>query len=526
MAIEDEVQPSEADPLIGRVLDKYRVVEHIARGGMGRVYRAIQENLGREVALKVLDARDGGDPDFERRFAMEAAVCSRLTHPNTVRIFDFGNAGGGLVWIAMELLRGRSLQEAVAAEAPMDPLRVVRLMKQVCGSLAEAHDHHVVHRDLKPSNILLTSHGGEEYPKVVDFGLVKPLDLDIEVTRSGMLLGSPMYMAPEQITGGSIDARTDLYALGAMLYVMLTGEPPFGRGVAISLMMSHVNDPIPAFVERNPSVAVPASLEWVVRTCLSKSPDERFASARELKRALNACELELEGELAGPLVLALDHGQVVLPAGIEEPSATGLQRGLLPLPASPTQPTLAADLRPALQRHPTARRAVLAVVVAGALMVMALIGSWRDQEGGLEPTLGVSPQEAPLLLLEVILHTEPPGAHVERDGVFLGDAPVRLAIPEGSRWALRVEREGFQTRELVLDGTQPTVRVTLDPLESELVAPAARPAPSVEHAPAPTVAPTGAFRRPKPRPPVVTSEPTPPTPQPEPEGEIRDPWSP
>ncbi|MBW2253027.1 MAG: serine/threonine protein kinase, partial [Deltaproteobacteria bacterium] len=229
----DHLDPASAseDPLVGKLLDRYRILGLIARGGMGRVYRAHQENLERVVALKTLDAQAGGDEDeFRQRFSLEASLCAKLSHPNTVRIFDYGTTDEGVCYIAMEFLEGRSLHQVIKEEAPFEPLRAIRLVKQICGSLAEAHDQQIVHRDLKPGNIILTCHGEEgEFPKVLDFGLVKALNQETEVTQAGALLGSPMYMSPEQVQNEPVDPRTDVYSLGVILFIMLTGEPPFGR---------------------------------------------------------------------------------------------------------------------------------------------------------------------------------------------------------------------------------------------------------------------------------------------------------
>jgi serine/threonine protein kinase len=217
-----------ADPLIGRLInDRYRIASLVARGGMGRVYRAEQAPLGREVALKVLHPRYEGDhdPEFQRRFFLEASTCAKLSHPNTVTIFDYGRTEDDIYYIAMELLEGRTLHRAVRTDGPFAPQRAMHIARQVCRSLREAHKSGLVHRDLKPANVFLMRHGDEEdFVKVLDFGLVKDIETpDEDLTETGLFMGSPKYMSPEQIRGENVDGRCDVYALGVMLYEMLTG---------------------------------------------------------------------------------------------------------------------------------------------------------------------------------------------------------------------------------------------------------------------------------------------------------------
>ena len=188
------------DPLVGKLLDgRYRIRRAIARGGMGRIYEGTQEPLGRRVAVKVLALGydEELDPAFEKRFFLEASACSQLSHPNTVRIFDYGVADGETCYIAMEYIEGETLLRLIQQEAPLDPLRITHIVRQICASLDEAHTAGLVHRDLKPSNVLLTSHGQEDdFAKVLDFGLVKRTGDGEELTRSGLFLGSPKYMSP------------------------------------------------------------------------------------------------------------------------------------------------------------------------------------------------------------------------------------------------------------------------------------------------------------------------------------------
>jgi serine/threonine protein kinase len=298
------------DPLIGRVVnDRFRIVAMIARGGMGKVYRAEQAPLGREVALKVLNPNYSGDsdPEFHKRFFLEASTTAKLTHPNTVSIFDYGRTDDDVYYIAMELLEGKTLHRALRESGPMDAARTLHVARQVCRSLREAHGLGVIHRDLKPANIYLVKHGDEhDFVKVLDFGLVKNLeDKGEDLTQTGLFMGSPKYMSPEQIRGERVDGRADVYALGVIMYEMLTGKVPFDRPNSVNILMAHVHEPPPPMREINPRVSVPPLLEQIVMKTMAKSADDRFASMDELLVALkqvgadNGLGLSMSREMSG-----------------------------------------------------------------------------------------------------------------------------------------------------------------------------------------------------------------------------------
>ncbi len=283
------------DPLIGKLIgDRFRVVSLIARGGMGRVYKAEQAPLGRVCAIKVVNAGFGAvDPEFHRRFFLEASISSKLTHPNTVTVFDYGRTDDDIYYMAMELLEGRTMHRALREDGKFTEDRVLHIARQICRSLREAHGHNVIHRDLKPANVFLVTHGDEkDFVKVLDFGLVKNVDErpEEQLTQTGLFMGSPKYMAPEQIEGHKVDGRTDIYSLGVMMYEMLTGRVPFERASSVNTLMAHVHEAVPPLRVTNPTVDVSSAFEALILRCMAKQPEERFASMDDLLNHLKGID--------------------------------------------------------------------------------------------------------------------------------------------------------------------------------------------------------------------------------------------
>lgn len=289
----DDPQPTEStgcDPLIGRtVSDKFTITGIIARGGMGKVYKAVQAPLGRLCALKVLSPKydQEHDPEFQRRFFREASTAAKLNHANTVTVYDYGR-DGDIYYIAMEYVRGRTLYQIVHEDGPMDEVSVSHIMREVGRSLREAHALGVIHRDMKPANVIVTTQGEELALKVLDFGLVKKFSAEDteELTQKGLFMGSPKYMAPEQILGHSLSPRTDIYALGVVAYELLTGEPPFERANSVKTLMAHVNESPPPMRRMLPELRAGQACIDVVMRCLAKDPNDRFEDIDHLLEAL------------------------------------------------------------------------------------------------------------------------------------------------------------------------------------------------------------------------------------------------
>jgi serine/threonine-protein kinase len=275
-----------------RSIGRYRLEKRIGRGGMGEVWVAWHEQLRRKVALKILRPEAGTDPHTIARFEREVMATAELTHPNTVRIYDHGVTEDGLWYYAMELLSGEDLGTLVRAEGPLPPARALHIVRQLARAMAEAHAHGIIHRDIKPENIFITTLGGEvDFVKVLDFGIAKldRPDGSGNLTTTGFVAGTPAYVAPEVTTGGSADARTDVYGIGGTLYYALTGTIPFRADNPRELFHKHLREPLELPSARL-GEPMPADLEAVVVRAMAKQPDHRFAHAGELVDALDACE--------------------------------------------------------------------------------------------------------------------------------------------------------------------------------------------------------------------------------------------
>jgi hypothetical protein len=278
-----------SDPFLGVVLDdRYEIVGRLGSGAMGTVYRAHQTKVGRDVAIKVLSEAISADESVTERFKNEWQIIAELRHPHTLKLIDVGTCPGGQLYIVTELLSGASLLKLMR-EKSLTPQRILRLMRQVCESLAEAHGKGIVHRDIKPANLFVETVGDQEIAKVLDFGIAK-LSHQPGLTASGTVFGTPAYMSPEQARAQQVSAQSDVYSLGIVLYECFAGKPPFESPVPINVMLEHMSlAPMP-LSKRVPPVDVPLELEELILSMLAKDPEGRPNGAMEVARRLETIE--------------------------------------------------------------------------------------------------------------------------------------------------------------------------------------------------------------------------------------------
>jgi serine/threonine-protein kinase len=301
----DRTRIATVDPLVGTVLDRrYRIEFRLAAGGFGAIYRATHVIQRRPVALKVLHTKLATEPDVIARFRREAQALGALRNEHTITAYDFGETRDGTMYIAMELLQGESLFERFRALGPLPWRRMVAIARQVCSALGEAHAAGIIHRDLKPTNIHLERIGGDpDFVKVLDFGIAKILHgsaiENMDLTRSGQMVGTFDYMAPEQMVGGQVSSQSDIFTVGVLLHEMITGDKPFGDPDTAGEMLTAMMSKPPASVSANSGA--PAELDAIVARCLDRDPLKRYKTtaqlSAELQRVLEAEDTKTQLQL-------------------------------------------------------------------------------------------------------------------------------------------------------------------------------------------------------------------------------------
>lgn len=317
------------DPLLGMVVEgRYKIQSVIGQGSAGTVYKAVQELIGREVAIKVLHDYLVSDDEFIKRFRQEAKASSRLSHPNIITIYDFGLIPEGhRPYIAMDLLIGTPLSDLLASVERLSLEEAIPVFVQVCSALGEAHRQGVVHRDVKPENIVLVERSGQRlFPIVVDFGIARIVEESdaAKITRTGTVCGSPTYMSPEQCTSSKVDHRSDIYSLGVVIYETLTGEVPFHSDELVRVMAMHLSDPPTPLNQVKPGLVFPEMLEEVVYKSLAKNPDQRFQSMEDFANALE--ESIKQKEPASPKASAQKKAKPIEPGPLANDESLHTQR--------------------------------------------------------------------------------------------------------------------------------------------------------------------------------------------------------
>jgi serine/threonine-protein kinase len=478
----DPIEQLNANALLGQVIDgRYRVESVLGQGGMGVVFRAVQTSVQRPVAMKTLHPQLAMAATFFERFRREAEIASRLHHPNIITIFDFGRTTDGLCYYVMEMLEGESLRQRVKRDGPMTLRQAAAVIEQTALGVGHAHKQNVIHRDLKPHNVMLSLIDGNEYVKVLDFGLVKAMEQEEEeqLTSTGQVLGTPQYMPPEQAGGEKVDQRSDLYSLTGVFYYCLTGHSPFGANTVRKALQLSLTQKPPAIATYRKGAPVPDAIDRFCLKGLEPESDARYQSAEEFIESLHAA-------LSGTPDTVLDAvPQHVVESGKESGSGsssasrkgsrTGSRASVKSVSAvnavkggskggQPSRGGQSSKVEPAPAPPPAQRTgppmaviggaaAALILVIVAALVFKATQSSPRDTpppppKGPEQPIAPVKQPvaEAPTML-RVALKTQPAGAEVLEDGVTLGTTPLSLEWTRAGKRTLTFRLAGFKDLE-------------------------------------------------------------------------------
>ncbi len=484
------------DPLIGRNLEgRFLIKERLGTGGMGAVYRAWQGSVGREVAVKVIESRLKGGRLAAKRFLREAKLASRLSHANTVSVIDFGQTEDGLLYLVMELVKGRTMGEVLLDEGPFPVDRMIRIGLQLCDALQAAHKLSIIHRDLKPSNvILLDDPPGRDHVKVLDFGLAKSLVDEgmTTVTQSDAIMGTPSYIPPEAVTRMQFDERSDLYSLGVILYEIVAGRLPFDATTVQAMLRQHAYDMPKALPE-----VVPGPVQELLFRLLEKEPERRPQTS-----------LEVHDALVG-LTSMSDRGTPLPLSSRQRPGTGGFPTPNTPVPGMAMgrsgQTGLDQTMTLGRRSRPWLVLGVVGVALSGAAVLIASGALNRGGDSSKSPPIGDSqptkelPVDPPSAAPTAATPAAAPGAAIERtapvgpvvldlksdpdhadilvDGSEIGRTPLQHEVPRSDKpLTIEFHRTGFrsQTRTVIPDDNKP-VSVSLDRIEHKATAAKAPP---------------------------------------------------
>jgi tRNA A-37 threonylcarbamoyl transferase component Bud32 len=460
--------PSRVDPYLGKTIDgRYLIERLLGEGGMGVVYAGRHKVIDKKVAIKVLRGEMAADAELTERFLQEARAASAIGNPHIIDISDFGQLPDGSTYFVMEMLEGKALSTVITDSAgPMPVQRLCHISKQIAHALSAAHAANIIHRDLKPDNVMLISRGTEkDFAKILDFGIAKVGSGTKKMTRAGSVFGTPHYMSPEQAAGAAVDHRTDIYALGVILYEMASGKVPFDADNFMGILTQHMYKapvPIRALV---PEVDVPPGLDAVILKCLTKKPEGRYQTMEELVGDLEKLEKGLMPDAVQEMMAR--SGGFNVPADYFRSSAMPA-----PVPATPALPK---------------KRWPLYAVIGAVATILGLVGAIVARGGNSTATTAVpppmlsvaaipppaptplpsavlapAPSVAPVPPKQVLVSVVPGDATLTRDGADLGSSPVALSVNPGETASVVVTRRGFRTKTLTLDGSVAKMTIKLE----------------------------------------------------------------
>lgn len=490
--------PSKTDPYIGKTIDGRYVVDAVlGEGGMGVVYRGRHKVIDKKVAIKVLRGEMAKDTEVTERFLQEARAASAIGNPHIIDISDFGQLPDGSTYFVMEFLEGQSLGALLEQSRPLPVARLCHIAKQIAEGLAAAHASNIIHRDLKPDNIMLVNRGTQkDFVKILDFGIAKVGTAATKMTKAGSVFGTPHYMSPEQAAGAVVDTRTDIYALGVILYEMASGKVPFDADNFMGILTQHMyKSPVPirALV---PAVDVPPGLDAIILKALTKKPEGRYATMGELVADLEKLEKGVLPDAVQEMMAR--SGGFNVPADYFR---TGMPA---PVPASPAS-------IPRASRWPlyAAIGAVATVIGVAAIVLVAKSGPGNAQTNVAPPSSQTAPPPAtttptqgtppPVAMKSSALAAMPLKATIKRDDQVLKN-PAVVEIPEGGTVNLEVSLDGYATQLVTLaagESKSVTLAKAAPALPTGKLPPGVKPPPTTPTTP---TAPVTAPPRPPPKP--------------------------
>jgi serine/threonine-protein kinase len=467
------------DPYVGTTIDgRYRVESVLGEGGMGVVYLARHKVIDKKVAIKVLRADMAREKEITDRFLQEAKAASSIGNPHIIDISDFGQLPDGSTYFVMEWLDGKPLSRVLEETRPIPVVRLVDVAHQIADALAAAHQRGIVHRDLKPDNIFLIKRGAEQdFVKILDFGIAKVSSGTSKLTRAGSVFGTPHYMSPEQAAGAPVDSRTDIYALGVILYEMASGRVPFDADNFMGILTQHMYKapvPIRALV---PPQDVPPGLEAIILKALSKKPEQRYPTMEEFAQDLN--------KLTRGMIPDAVPEMMSRSGGFNVPADFFKERGMpAPVPATP------------LTGSRRGRWGVYAGIAGVAAAIAIVVGIFAKSSSSTAssgppqpatvpvmpvvaapvPTPPAAPAPAHVEPRHVLFASDPLDSHVFQDGQDLGAQPLTVDVPVGQKVTVEVRRDGFKAQTVTLDGSEKKVKIKLVKLPGGARPPAKPPA--------------------------------------------------
>ena len=484
----------------------YSELVEIGKGGMGKIYRAKQDSLGRNVAIKVMHFPD--DDEGVKRFMMEASILAQLDHPNIIRVFDFGQSDG-MMYLVMELIDGDTLKQHVVQQGPMPVEDFLLIAKQLTGALLESHRQNIVHRDIKPSNILLKIRDDNKISKLIDFGLVKNLTQSMDLSRTGTVLGSPLYMSPEQLLSEDVDDRTDIYAMGLTFYFLLTAKPPYKAKEMLALFRCQLEEDPEKIEHIRMEMKEYPAICWMVETMVKKKKENRFQNAQQLKECIQLIEkmmitgqhhaLSIENNVVkvvqkvdriqetsnesskliarsedptlSPDQIAYLHGQLLIEEqelskkrDMSESGTIGQNiqnaENLIENSGSFVHPETSQSL-PAIQIPQQKSQLPLILAVVVVLMGMYLF-TQQTKSNQTEP-----PITSEVVTVSVDLDSDPTEAEIYEDGSLLGTTPQNLTLQKDESLKLVLKKNGFEDREITVTAKVLKPIIPLIPIKVE-----------------------------------------------------------